>query len=254
MTIFKTLRLLGSGLCVTIGLAAPSLAHAACVGGATLKGGYGVLIQGVAANGQSARFHVGALTFDGSCGITGKVTGGINAQVSNNTITGSYGTNSDNTITVTLTLSGQSVVQTYIVGYSVTNSEAMGVETDGSAVATIDLQAQKSTKPYTLSSLYGTFATACLNAPGYSDLNYVAFYGNGSSKGIDAWNDGGNRGDAPYAQNYTVNADGTFQATLVTPGFTVYSLYGVIDNANNEIQYIYTQGSYGAVLACTGKL
>jgi len=255
VSIFNTLRRLTFCFVLISGFAATAgHAWATCTGGATFNGGYGVLIQGIAASGYSGRFHVGALTFNGACGITGEMVGGIGGSVSRATVTGSYTTNSDNTITITLTLSGQSVVQTYIVGYSYTNSEAMGVEADGSAVATIDLQAQKWTKGYSASTLFGTFATSCLNAPGYSDLNYVAFYGNGTSQGIDAWNDGGNRGDAPYVQSYTVNSDGTFQATLVTPGFTQYALYGVIDNANNEIQYIYTDGSYGAVLACTGKL
>jgi hypothetical protein len=81
----------------------------------------------------------------------------------------------------------------------------------------------------------------------------VHFDGNGGSAGIDAYNDGGNLGDSPYQQTYSVNPDGTFQATLTMAGFTVLAAFGVLDNAGNEIQYISTLNGSGPVLGCTGK-
>ncbi len=246
----------GFFLCATIvamGGAAQSALASSCNGGSTLSGGYGVLVQGAAANGNGGRFLVGALKFDGKCGITGSVVGGISGAFSGNTVSGSYNTNSDQTISVTLNLAGQLSPLTFAVGYSRTASEAVGVETDGSAIASIDLQAQNYGKTYDTSKLHGTFAVSCLNAPGFSDLNYEHFDGNGGSSGIDAYNDGGALGHSPYQQVYSVNPDGTFQVTLTTSGFTVFAAYGVIDNANNEIQYIYTLNGSGPVLGCTGK-
>jgi len=50
--------------------------------------------------------------------------------------------NSNNTISITMNLAGQTTAQTYVVAVSEAGNEAVGIETDGTAIATIDIQSQ----------------------------------------------------------------------------------------------------------------
>ena len=66
--------------------------------------------------------------------------------------------NSNNTISITMNLAGQSTPQTYVVAVSEAGNEAVGIETDGTAIATIDIQSQTATAgtPYSNASLNGS--------------------------------------------------------------------------------------------------
>jgi len=107
--------------------------------------------------------------------------------------------NSNNTISITMNLAGQSTPQTFVVAVSESGDEAAGIETDGTAIATIDMQNQiwpSTTPPYSNASLNGTYAASCSGAE--VDLNYVTFDGNGNiTAGVDAYDDGW-YGDNPY--------------------------------------------------------
>jgi hypothetical protein len=217
-----------------------------CTGGAALSGWYGMLVGSY--SGTGGKYLVGAVHFDGECGITGTNTfGGTGGNFAQASVTGSYGLNADGTFGITLNLSGQSTPQTYIVGVSQSGNEAIGIETDGTS-AFIDLQSQFTTLTggFTNASLTGTYAAACIGAG--TDLNYQTFDGLGNITGVDSeYNVGVVTTNTPYTGTYTVNPDGTYQGSVLFNGSTV-PFYGVLDNGNNEIEYIYT-----GVNSCSGK-
>jgi hypothetical protein len=177
-----------------------------------------------------------------------------------NSATGTYGVNGDCTLTITLYLTNPATsvtaaAQTYTVGVRQTTNEAVGIETDASAVATIDLQAQyasASTGPSytTIGSINGTFAASCLgNDAGTttSDLNLQTFL-NGNVTGTDPYNNGGNSGSGVIATNFTatygVNTDGTFVGVATVFG-SPYTMYGVVANSGNKVDYFYAPGAVG---------
>lgn len=245
------------GFCAiaAFGLARPGQAWAyGCPGGSSLYGPYSILVAGHPPANGGGKFLSGVIDFDGQCHVTGgDVNGGINGAVSNNSVTGAYALNPDNTVSLTLNLSGQGQPQTYIVGISRTSAGAAGIETDGTAIATVSLQAQLWGFGYNQRILQGAFAVSCNGEPGgYSDLNYVTFDGQGHLSGTDVYNNGGNQGDLPYTGQYTVNPDGTFTATL-NGSFSIYQLTGVIDLVTTEIKYTYTLTGAGEIVACTGR-
>jgi len=251
----------------TLGLAAPSVAQAACTGGSTLNGYYGLEVSGQTPS-AVGKFLNGVVYFNGSCALQANVTIGENSSVNAfANFNGTYNTNPDNTITISFTLPGASAPETYTVGYSPIFNEATGVETDSSAIASIDLKAQNypasgNHNVYTTASLKGTWAATCTGAGGtYSELNYVTFDGStsnygvfGNVTGIDYSNDLAQYGNQSVAGEYGVNPIGNFGGYSVV-GSTTVGFSGVIDNNLNEIQYnVSTAGSTGAdVESCVAK-
>jgi hypothetical protein len=150
-------------------------------------------------------------------------------------------------------LAGQSAPQTYVVAVSQSGKAASGIETDGTAVATIDLQGQLQLPgtPYNLSSLQGTYSASC---GGYEvDLNWVSFDGNGHIlASVDAYDDGA-FGDNPYTGTYTVNSDGTFTGNFDGPIYDVFTMTGVLENGTAEMEYSYYWAGFGEVVTCIGE-
>jgi hypothetical protein len=231
----------------------------ACVGkqatseAANLLGYYGILVGGTGENVWGRDNLSGSVYFDGAGGLTStNLNGGLASGFSNTTATGTYTVNSDNTISITLHLAGQDVPQTYVVAAS-SGKAASGIETDGTAVATIDLQSQLQPPgtTYNLSSLQGTYSASC---GGYEvDLNWVTFDGNGHIlASVDAYDDG-YYGDNPYTGTYTVNSDGTFIGNFDGPIYNVFTMTGVLDNGTAEMEYSYYQAGFGEVVTCIGE-
>jgi len=249
---FRMHTLLFSSLCAV----APSLAHATCVGGSSLVGFYGVLIGGNSLTpNMGGKYLSGAIHFNGRCGLTGaNLTGGINGSVSTTSVTGSYAQNADGVVSITFNLSDGSPAQTYMVGVTASTKEAVGIETDGSATATIDLTPQRISPPaYTNASIVGTFAVVCSGLAAYKDdLNLVTFDGQGNLSGQNPFNVDGFIGTAPYTGTYTVLADGTFQGILLG-SYSEYAFSGVIDNKLGEVQYTFAAAGVGGIVACSGK-
>jgi hypothetical protein len=250
-----------------IGFTAPTVAHATCTGGATLSGYYGMEVNGQVPAGYG-KFLNGVVYFNGTCALQVTATVGENQTVNSfATFLGTYNTNPDNTITITFTPPGASAPETYNVAFSPIFNEAVGIETDPSAIASIDLKAQiyptsGNHNVYNNASLKGTWAAMCSGAMGsYSDLNYVTFDGStsvygvfGNVTGINDSNDLDSFGANSVAGPYGVNSNGTFGGYVVV-GTTTAGFSGVIDNNLNEIQYnLSTAGSTGYdVESCTAK-
>jgi hypothetical protein len=261
---FRLFIIFGVG---AFGLAAPSVAQAACTGGSTLSGYYGMEVNGQTPS-SVGKFLNGVVYFNGSCALQANVTIGENGSVNAfANFTGTYNTNPDNTITISFTLPGATAPETYNVGYSPIFNEATGIETDSSATASIDLKAQNypasgNHNVYTTASLKGTWAATCTGAGGtYSDLNYISFDGStsnygvfGNVTGIDDSNDDAQYSGLPLAGEYGVNPIGDFGGYSVV-GSTTVGFSGVIDNNLNEIQYnVSTAGANGAdVESCVAK-
>ena len=229
--------------------------NAACVGGGGLSGWYGMLVSGTGPSGGLGQYVAGAVYFDGNCNVSGSnITGAIAGPGSYATtgVTGTYGENADGSYNLTLNYASPASTQTYTIGVSESGNKARGLESDGTASATIDLQSQLTTltSGYNTASMVGTYAASCLNGS-VAHLNYVTFDGKGNLTGVDYY-DIGTVGNGPYSGTYTVNSDGTFSGALTSSGYSGYSFNGVIDNGASEIDYIYEYSSAG-VLSCVGK-
>jgi hypothetical protein len=236
MKLSRTLSMLV--IMVAFAAVAPRAALA-CTGGRNLIGYYGVLIAG-----NSLQSNAG-----------GKyLSGGINGTFSNTSVSGTYDTNADGTISIAWNLSDGSATQTYIVGVSASDKEAVGIETDGSSTATILLEPQRVNTPaYTNASLTGQFAVVCSGlGESKADLNWVNFDGNGNLSGQNPFNVNGWIGDAPYTGTYTVSPDGTFQGVL-QGNYDAYSFTGVIEDKFLQVQYTYYESGSGEIVACSGK-
>ena len=219
---------------------------------ANLSGFYGFVVDGTLQSTGGGKYLSGSVFFDGAHGLTAtNVNGVINGTYGNSTATGTYIVNGDNTISITLNVAGESTAETYVVGVSEAGNEAAGVETDGSAVATIDMQTQLQlpSSTYSAASLNGIYSVSC---SGFGvDLNYVTFDGNGNLVGIDGFYNG-SYGDSPYTGTYTVNSDGTFSGGFASP-YNIFTMTGVIDNANAEIEYTYNEANFGGIVGCIGE-
>jgi hypothetical protein len=225
-----------------------------------VHGWYGMLVTGTTLD-AGAKYLVGAILFDGVSGVTGNNVyggGGFDGAV-----TGTYAANSDCTLTISMTI-GSTAAQVYTVAVK-TSNEAVGIEVDSSAVATIDLQAQYATYTpglnFTASSANGVFTGACYGAAAVAtDLN-IATFSNGTVNGTDPSNDSGSflAANNPYTGTYTVNSDGTFSGAVSVDGGT-YDFFGVIANGGAELEYFYTPVippnnlPGAAVEACVTKL
>jgi hypothetical protein len=252
-----------AGFCLVLGGAVVSTqAFAAkCTATTYLGGTYGLLVGGnsLLANATGGKYLTGALTFNSStCTISGaNITGGNNGASTTQSVTGTYALNGDGTITISLNPADQSPTQIYVVGVSLSNREAVGIEMDGSAAATIVLTPQiwfKQPSPiYTNASLAGRFSIVC-NGLGSSkdDLNYVTFDGNGNLTGQNPYDYDGAIGDLPYSGVYSVNPDGTFSGALFN-NYSEYTFNGVIDARGLEVKYIYNRAGFGELVACHGR-
>jgi hypothetical protein len=226
-----------------------------------MGGTYGLLVGGnsLQANAAGGKYLSGALHFNSStCAISGaNITGGNNGASTTQSVTGNYSLNADGTITINLNPADLSPTQTYIVGVSRSNWEAVGIETDGSAAATIDLTPQvwlkRQSPVYTNSSLVGLFSIVC-NGLGSNknDLNYVTFDGNGNLSGQNPYDYDGILGNAPYTGSYTVNPDGTITGVLFD-AYSQYTFNGVIDAKGVDVKYIYNRAGFGEIVACHGR-
>ena len=240
---------------------APATGHAAAAACATsaasLKGWYGVLVSGntLAANGTNAdtKYLAGSLYFDGVSAVSGANMYG--AYGVDSTVTGTYGVNADCTLTIDLTLTPIVTVaaataaattgttSTYTVAVKA-SGEAVGIETDASAVAKIDLKPQTGSNGtnFTQASMNGSFVAACYGPfYAYSDLN-VATFANGTGSGVDPYENTGLFlvDGNPYTVTYTVNPDGTFVGVAdITDATLFFNFYGVISNSGSQVQYFY---------------
>ena len=230
----------------------PLAAHASstCKNLFNLTNTYGVLVSGNGVSGGTTKYLSGVLKSDKHCNLTGTLTGGLNGISVTSSVTGTYGTNPDGTMSITLNLAGDDFVQTYIVGVSTFPSEAQGIETDGSAQATIDMVSQNLTVVPDNTILAGIYSASCISAFG-ADLNAITFDGAGGLSGVDVWNNQGDRGNSPYTGNYTVNPDGSFTGTL-NGDFAIFTYYGTISQNGRVISYVYNQDGFNGKVSCTG--
>jgi len=248
-----------------LGFGAPAVAHAACTGGSTLYGYYGIQVAGQTPGGEG-KFLNGTVYFNGTCALQVTATIGENNAV-NSFVTwlGTYSTNADNTITLTFTLPGETAPETYDVVFSPVLNEALGTETDPSAVASIDIKAQlapSSVNHYSNASLKGTFASSCsgTNLP-YGEVNLLTFDGSNSNGGhgnivgVNHSNDGYAFSAISVTGLYNVGQNGVFGGEFLENGVAFAGFSGTIDNNLNEIQFtLSTPGSTAAdVEACIGK-
>lgn len=255
------LRKLAPAALVLAWLTAPAhaLAATACAtSAATLHGWYGMLVSGATlGSAPKTKYLAGALLFDGAGGLSGiNVYGQANAHTG---ATGTYVLNTDCTLTMYLTL-GTAAPQTFTVNVRA-SGEAVGIETDAAAVATISLKPQYATYTpglnFSKSSLNGTYAANCIGPlGGFSDVNLGTF-NNGVLTGTDPYNNSGAFATAniPYSGTYSVNTDGTFTGTGSVGG-TTFNFYGVVATANTAIEYFFTNVANGAptdaIESCTG--
>jgi hypothetical protein len=252
-----------ASLCLALAVAgfSPQAGAANCKAGKFLAGTYGLLVGGnsLAQNATGGKYLTGALTFNKfACTLSGAhITGGNNGASTTQSVTGTYALNSDGTITISLSPADKSPTQIYVVGVSQSNWEAVGIETDGSAAATIDLMPQVSiSQPspvYTNASLVGRFAIVCNGLASYKDdLNYVSFDGKGNLSGQNPYDYDGAIGDSPYAGSYSVNPDGTLSGVLFN-AYSEYTFNGVIDARGLDVKYIYDRAGFGEIVACHGR-
>jgi hypothetical protein len=246
---------------IGFGLAAPAQAATSC---ATLNGYFGMQVNGSTPAG-GGKFINGVMYFNGQCQLVANATIGENQTVNSfATITGSYVANADNTISITLQVPGNPANETYDVAFTPIFNEALGIETDNSAVASIDLKNQLYPTSgnhyvYTNASLKGTFVANCGGGgagTAYSDLNYFTFDGAGHiSTGTDHYNNNAAFGEQSYIGYYGVNSIGDFGGYVVLSAGAEFGFSGVLDNDLEEIQFVYsTAGSTGSdVVACIGK-
>jgi hypothetical protein len=251
----------------SLGLAAPSVALATCTGGSTLVGYYGMQVSGETPTG-AGKFLNGVMYFNGACAFQVTATIGENGTVNSFvTVLGTYNTNPDNTITLSLTLPGETAPETYDLAFSPVFNEALGTETDSSAVASIDIKAQTPANPtshptYSNAQLKGTFASTCSGSVlPYGELNLLTFDGSNSSggygniAGVNNSNDDYFYSPISVTGLYGVGTGGNFGGEFLLNGVPLAGFSGVIDNNQNEIQFtLSTAGATGMdVEACIGK-
>ena len=247
---------------VAMVLAAPSHAAAVCAG--TLSGTYGLHVSGSTTQGVS-KFLTGVLSFNSACLVTGDISIGENNVATDFAplYAGSYSTNADGSIILSLTLQQGAAPELYAIGFSAAFNEAVGAEMDNSAVATIDLRPQTPPGGTVISSygnatIQGAFVASCSGITGtYTDLNNFSFDGTSSNgvgnitAGVDYYNNYGQSGVEPYIGQYAVAADGTMGGYVVVAGVH-YGFAGVIDNGGNEVQFVYSVNN-ADITACIAK-
>ena len=223
-----------------------------------LTGRYGLVVGEPTHGTEGGEYFSGSLNFSAGT-LSGTVNGDLSdgsSGLGSSTVTGTYVTNADNTVSLTLNLATPAKTLKFIVGVSEGANGAAGIQTDGSVVASIDLQKQLQPPPsFGVGSIIGTYAASC---SGYEiDLNYTTFDGNGNiiAPTQDAYDNGG-YGDLAYAGTYTVNSDGTFSAHFSGINaniFNVFTLSGVLDNGSAEMEFSYDQSGIGGMVSCIGE-
>jgi hypothetical protein len=146
-----------------------------------------MLVSGTTTN-VGQKYLAGAVLFDGAGGLTAQNVYGSGGT--NQAATGTYVLNTDCTLTLSITI-GSGAVQLYTVAVTSQN-EALGIEVDSSAVATIDLTAQYATYTSGLnfnnSSANGLFVGVCYGpASSSSDLNIVTFTNGTTTPAASRW-------------------------------------------------------------------
>jgi hypothetical protein len=256
-------RLLTFAAVAAFAFTSASNAFAACTGGSALKGRFSVLVAGGTTAGNS-KYVDGTMTFDGACGINGFVSIGENGTANNFVgISGTYSTNPDNTLSLSLALPNGN--ETYDVGVSSIFGEALGIETDGTAYATIDLKPQVApvvnsapVTNYNNATIKGNWAAMCTAATGQVDLVYVSIDGASNYQGVFGTITGTEHIYVSGPQvlsaigHYAVLSDGTFGGSLAVGGAYPFGFTGSVTNNGNEIQYNVIQGS-GVIQACSAK-
>jgi hypothetical protein len=210
-------------------------------------------------NAAGGKYLTGALHFNNvSCVVYGgRITGGNNGASTTQVVTGTFAHNQDGTTTIFLYPADKSATQVYIVGVSQSTSAAVGIETDGSASATIALTPQvgvgQTSPTYTNGSLVGRFAIVCNGLGSYKDdLNYVSFDGKGNLSGQNPYDYDGSIGNLAYTGSYSVAPDGTLSGVLFN-NYSDYTFHGVIDSKGFDVKYIYNRAGFGNLVACQGQ-
>ena len=237
-------------------------AFAACTGGSSVKGSFGVLIHGplYAASGGTESF-AGILESNGRCGLTGSLTGGISGVAATTTaVTGTYTVPATGQGAMSLLFAGSTTPITFSFGVVNKGKELTGVETDFTAAATIDLSAIPKLT-FTNASITGTYVQTCFGAgrvgstgpdsPG-AEVDYETYDGAGNLSGtaVDP-----NGASYTYSGTYTVNSDGTYVSHL-TP-YTSSAFTGAIVGSGSELHSVNTAnpatGVFGAYQVCVEK-
>lgn len=193
-------------------------AHAACVGGARIKGNFATTINGPV-GGTTAQVFNGILTANGKCKLKGTLTGGTFGQPSQTqSVSGTYSVPASGPATISLLLPGASSAVVYDAGLIDDGDaeEVTGVATNGPAVATIDLTAIAK-KHYSVASLSGTYVATCTGAGNSgtgglgSELVFFTFDGGGNVTALSLANDNGSFfSNSIVSGTYTVGSDGSF--------------------------------------------
>jgi hypothetical protein len=246
---------------VLLGLAAPGVASATCAGGQVLTGSYSLNVAGANTSGVP-KYLSGVVSFNGACAISGTALvgePGVPAAF-NASVTGSYAQNADGTVSLSLNLPNVSAAETYVVYISQISGDALGEETDPSAVATIGLKPQVAGKnpplSYSNTTLQGQWTASCRGAAGsFSDLNVFSGDGNGNLvNGIDDSNNNAQFFDEPYTGTYAVQANGVVTGNVTVAG-SVYDFAGAVSTNGNVFDYVYTTPTANpqAFIGCTAE-
>lgn len=264
----KLFRAVLFAACAWCGLGAANGAFAqSCTPPGLPAGWYSFLIQGYtpqsASPATAGKYLSGAAYFNPpNCQFIGYNSfGGTAGAFANAQPSGTFTANADGTVSISLSIAGQSGTQPFVGSISKTTGGIVGIETDATAVTTIDIEPMGSSVAYpngANSSLSGTYSVTCTGTGGsdgqLADLNRVTFDGKGNISGIDSFNNNGQFSTAniPYTGTYTVYPDGTFQGSF-TGQFTGTTFSGVISNSGAVVQYSYQLAGTGGDLGCTGR-
>lgn len=228
------------------------VAHASCAGGKTLKGAFGVTINGPVVGQNTAEVYNGILTADGKCGLSGSLTGGIFGQQSvTQTVAGSYSFPKNALGTVTLQLPDSDTAVVFDIG--VVNdgafSEVTGVASNGPAVATIEF-VEIAKQDYGLGSLSGTYVATCTGASndgsgGFgAEATYSTFDGAGHLTVLSMGNNNGHPFSVSVSGTYTVGKAGDFMIQDLDP-YTQFTASGEIVAGGGELRDVLVQSTSG---------
>jgi hypothetical protein len=185
-------------------------AKAQCVGGATLSGGYSILIRGnLIPHGTEAL--AGRLSADGQCNLAGTFYGEVNAIVfSSVAATGTYSYSGGQVGTMSIEI-GKKTERTFSFYLATGGTQIIGFETDGSAEAELDGRAQ-GTRPFSNATFKGPREYTCAGTQ-HLQLGYDqnVYDGAGRSTGSQWFYESeGTVDTGPLPSTYAINADGTY--------------------------------------------
>ena len=259
------IRLSSSRLASTLALILMGFAgsaHADCSGGKSIKGNFGVTINGPVTGGSTAEVYNGILKADGKCGLKGTLTGGIFGQPSvTQSVTGSYSVPDSGQATVTLQMPDSSAAVVFDVGLVSDGkfSEVTGIATNGPAIATIEF-VEMAKHNYGLSDLSGTYIATCTGAGNDgsgglgSELAFVTFDGAGNvAVSVQAY-DNGQLHSANISGTYSVSKSGAYTVQYPDP-YSAYMAYGeiVADGTETRAVDVQSTSGYGPYRSCVSK-